>query len=426
MKKTVLIALAVLLSSAMLFAGGQTETASSSNAPQKLTVLTTAITQNPEGPLFEEYVAEFKEAHPGVEIELSGIPNNQALQQITTLAAGGSLPDIFVSTENTIGALYDMGITEDLTPYMSDAEMADIVDSVVAGSTIDGKFVMYPWYSGPNAVLYRTDWLEEAGVEPPKTLEEMVEVAQAITGDNRYGFGMIGTNDDSGQTRFVMILRSFGARELYQDEDGNWKTEVGTPESVKAFEYFRDLRTKYNVAPPGALENSFNENVNLMAAEQIGMLISGSNSIGKIFTQNPDLQGKLGSVEMPVGVTTFTPVSILGWSLNPESKNKDLAVEFMKFISDKDRQIRWVETTGRMPVSKDALANSDYINTPLFEGYVAASDAMQPAPQASFYPEVKTELGRTYQLLITNPNLDVEKAVKDCQAAIERIIANNK
>lgn len=432
MKKFLVFTMVALLAMSIFANGAQEESSSASDGPITLTILTTAVTQNPEGPLAEEYIAEFERLNPNINIEVSGVPMNQALQKITTLAAAGSLPDLFVNTENIVGKLADMGICEDFTPYLTKEELDNIVGSVKTGCTIDGQLVMYPWYSGPNALIYRTDWLAEAGIEPPQTLDEVLAAAQKLTVDtngdgtiDRYGFGLIGTNDDSGQTRFVMIHRAFGARELYF-ENGEWKTEVGTPESIAAFTYFRDLKTKYGVVPAGCLENSFNENVNLMAMEQIGMLIAGSNSVGKIFNANPELQGKIGSVEMPSVVTSYTPTSILGWALNPECKNKEAAVEFVKFMSNKQNAIKWVETTGRMPCTYDAIQDSEYLNTELFNGFVDGFENMIQAPNAPFYAEVKTELGKTYQKLMLDPSLDVEKEVKACGAAVQKIIDNNK
>ncbi len=431
MKKRLVVLLLSVFLIASVFAGGSKEASAEEGGQTVLTVLTTAVTQEPEGSLAEEYIAEFERLNPDIKIEITGVPMNSALQRITTLAASGSLPDLFVNTENIVGQLADMGICEDLTPYLSEDEINNIVDSVRTGCTIDGQLVMYPWYSGPNALIYRTDWLEELGIEPPQTLDEVVAAAQKLTRDTNgdgmtdtYGFGLIGTNDDSGQTRFVMILRSFGARELYF-EDGEWKTEIGTPESVAAFEYFRDLSTKYKVVPPGALENSFNENVNLMAMEQIGMLIAGSNSVGKIFNANPELEGRIGSVEMPSAVTTYTPSSILGWSLNPESEHKDAAIRFVKFMSNKENSLRWVEVTGRMPCMKDAITESDYLSTDLFRGFVAGFENMVQAPNAPFYAEVKTELGKCYQSLIMDPSLDAAAEVAKCAEAVQRIIDNN-
>ncbi|MDT4762719.1 sugar ABC transporter substrate-binding protein [Sphaerochaeta sp. PS] len=400
--------------------------------PITLTILTTATTQNPEGPLAQEFFDEFMRLNPEIKLEVTGVPMNQALTKITTLAAAGSLPDVFVNTENIIGQLYDMGICEDLTPYMTKAELENITESVRIGSTMENKLVLYPWYSGPNALIFRKDWLEEKGISAPKTLEEMRLAAKALTADtnkdslvDRWGFGMIGTNDDSGQTRFVMILRGFGAKELYF-QDGTWKTDIGSPASVEAFKYFTNLKNVDNVVPAGALENSFNENVNLLAAEQIGMLIAGSNSVGKIFSANPGLKGKIGSVIVPSGVTSYTPSSILGWSVNPSSKHKEAAVKFVKFVSSKKNAIKWVEVTGRIPCTNDAISDSEYLNTPLFEGFVAGFKAMEQAPNAPYYAEVKNVLGRTYQKLILNPALDATKEVQAAGREIQKIIDNNK
>jgi len=429
MKKFPSLVLLVFLSASLVFGAGTTETAKTEAAeagPITLTILTTAITQKPEGPLAEEFFAEFMRQNPNIKLEVSGVPMNQALTKITTLAAAGSLPDVFVNTENIIGKLYDMGICEDLTPFMSAAELNNITSSVRTGSTIDGKLVLYPWYSGPNALVYRTDWLAEKGIAAPKTMAEMLSVAKQLTseGDKRWGFGLIGTNDDSGQTRFVMILRAFGAKELYM-ENGKWKTDIGSAASIEGFKYFTGLKTA-GVVPPGSLENSFNENVNLFAAEQIGMMISGSNSVGKFFAANPGLEGKVGSVIVPSAITSYTPASILGWSLNPESKNKEAAVKFMKFVSSKENAIKWVETTGRLPCSNDAIAESDYLNTSLFEGFIAGFQSMEQAPNAPFYAEVKSVLGKTYQKLMLDPSLDVTKEVQAAGREIQKIIDNNK
>ena len=436
MKKKLLGLVLLACASTMLFANGSAEKGVSASqqqsGPVTVTVLATAPTQKPEGPLFDEYVKAFEAAHPDIKIEVSGVPMNQALQKITTLAAAGSLPDLFVNTENNAGKLYDMGICDDMSKYMTSEEMNNIVDAVREGSTIDGKFIMYPWYSAPNALIYRTDWFEEAGLSAPTTLEEMREAAKILTKDtngdgavDRYGFGMIGTADDSGETRFVMILRSFGARELYQ-ENGEWKTEVGNQASIAAFKYFVGLKNTDGVVPPGSLENSFNENVNLMAAGQVGMLIAGSNSVGKIFAASPELKGKISSVKMPAGITSYTPISILGWALNPESKVKEQAMKFVKYISGKENATRWVETTGRLPDTKDAIADSTYLQTDLFKGFIAGTEAMELAPAASFYPEVKTVLGRTYQKLMSDPSSNVENEVKVAAAEINKIISDNK
>ena len=59
------------------------------------------------------------------------------------------------------------------------------------------------------------------------------------------------------------------------------------------------------------------------------------------------------------------------------------------------------------------------------DGFIAGVENMEQAPNAPFYAEVKTELGRTYQKLLLDPSLDVAAEVKACGEAIQNIIDNN-
>lgn len=91
MKKKLLGLVLLACASTMLFANGSAEKGVSASqqqsGPVTVTVLATAPTQKPEGPLFDEYVKAFEAANPDIKIEVSGVPMNQALQKITTLAA---------------------------------------------------------------------------------------------------------------------------------------------------------------------------------------------------------------------------------------------------------------------------------------------------------------------------------------------------
>ena len=62
------------------------------------------------------------------------------------------------------------------------------------GITVDGEIYGVPAFTFVDWGYYRTDWFEEAGLEPPTTFEEFTEAAIALTDPDqgRYGFGMRG------------------------------------------------------------------------------------------------------------------------------------------------------------------------------------------------------------------------------------------
>src|SRR5690606_29147529 len=119
------------------------------------------------------------------------------------------------------------------------------------------------FFTIPTGLLYRTDLFEEAGLTPPETWDEFIEVAKKLTVDtdgdgsiDRWGFAMVGSNNGSGGSRFVPVMRSFGAQELVESGDG-WTTEFDTDAAAAAFQLYGDLVNEYEVVPPGPLQTSY-------------------------------------------------------------------------------------------------------------------------------------------------------------------------
>ena len=60
------------------------------------------------------------------------------------------------------------------------AASGDYVSSLVDAATLDDEVWGKPWYAGARALIYRKDVLEKAGVEVPKTWDELKAAAQTI------------------------------------------------------------------------------------------------------------------------------------------------------------------------------------------------------------------------------------------------------
>lgn len=90
------------------------------------------------------------------------------------------------------------------------------------------EIAYFPVALQPQAIIYRKDRFKEAGLEIPKTWDEFVECAKALTKDtdgdgevDQWGFGMVGSNNSSGQSRFMSYLWSNGV-DCVTDTDGKW------------------------------------------------------------------------------------------------------------------------------------------------------------------------------------------------------------
>ena len=93
------------------------------------------------------------------------------------------------------GQFAESGYTVDLTDWIKrDAAEIDVDDIypvlMTALGNYDGKQVAFPFAGYANVLAYRNDLYEAAGLEPPKTMEELVADAMKLTDPSKpiYGF----------------------------------------------------------------------------------------------------------------------------------------------------------------------------------------------------------------------------------------------
>ena len=110
-------------------------------------------------------------------------------------------------------------------------------------------------------MLYRTDRFEEAGLDVPTTWDEFLECAKALTKDSdgdgeidQWGFSMVGSNNSSGQSRFMSYLWSNGCNCVSYDEDSEtWKADLGD-NILDLVSFWTDMNNEYGVVPTGITE----------------------------------------------------------------------------------------------------------------------------------------------------------------------------
>ena len=146
--------------------------------------------------------------------------------------------------------LYELEIVADLEKLMGQEWLNGCNQNLLRDIKINDKMMCVPWTTCPYAIIYRADWLKELKLEVPETWEEFKEVAKAMTRDtdgdgktDTWGFGMVGSRDNSGEQRFALLSKSFGADEIYQESD-TWKTGIGSSEFEEALKFYTELYTE--------------------------------------------------------------------------------------------------------------------------------------------------------------------------------------
>jgi ABC-type glycerol-3-phosphate transport system substrate-binding protein len=384
-------------------------------------------TENPESGLEMAIAKKFEEQNPNIKLEFIGIPMNDLWAKMTAQATASDLPDVFFMNSGYTARAVDLGIVENIKNLWTAQELAEYSTIAIDDCMVGDVLTYLPFYATPQAMIYRYDWLQEKGLKPPVTWEDFRNVGKAFTEDlngdgrpDRYGFAMLAMRNGSAASRFLQIVRTFGVNELYQKPDGSWTTDIGSPKFKEALKLFTDLANVDKIVPPGVIETGYPEASQQIASGLAGMMITGSNAIGTIYAQAPELRGKLGSCLIPKNMSHYSQLGLNGYAIYAKSKNKQAAAQWIKFMYQDDNMLGFITVSGRTP-TKLALANAAEFKTPAFEGYLEAEKWAQPLPLHPGYNELSDVMGEAYQNTIAN-GMSIDEAAARAQQRVLAII----
>lgn len=407
-------------------AQSQVDESTEAGSPEEtitLRILSTLATET-EAPLEQAMADAYMKEHPNVKIELIGQPVNDMAKKIIALNTSGDLPDAFFMPTEFMSQAYDMGIIVDHEALLGEDFMSALNEKVVEYGKINNQLMMVPWHVIPVALIYRADWLAEAGIDKIETVDDFRNTAKTFTKDGHWGFSMVGTQNGSGEAQFCQYVRTFGVNEVYQDESGKWVSDLTSDNYKKALQSFVDLALVDGVVPPGPTETGYPEAAAYFAEQKTGLMISGSNAIGAIISANPELDGKLASVPLPAAERHATNLQTSGYAITTACEHPDVMADYLKFMTSKDLAVDFGIKTGRLPVTKEA-AEDPAFQTDTFKGFIDCMEYALPQPAFPAYTEILDVMGESYNTMMGN-NVSIDDAMAQVANRVEGILSENQ
>ncbi len=188
MKKIVLVALLALFVLAVMPAAAQDK------PYEGVTVNLLTFTGPQVAEPLQRHAPEF-EALTGAKINVVTVPNSDLYTtMLTDQSTGTNSYQAFVFAPQWLADFVTPGYLEDLTPYVN-ADPALEWDDVGQffrefSATYNGNIYTIPLDGDFHMVYYRTDVLEELGMEPPKTWDDYAAIAAAAQGKDMNGDGV--------------------------------------------------------------------------------------------------------------------------------------------------------------------------------------------------------------------------------------------
>ncbi|WBQ06603.1 ABC transporter substrate-binding protein [Kribbella sp. CA-293567] len=305
-------------------------------------------------PVLEKFTAE-----TGVKVKLEVIGWNDLQTRIQTATTSGQGPDV-VNIGNTWAA--SLQATEAFLPFDGAAMDAiggkdKFVPTALATGGKEGTDpTSVPLYGLAYGLYYNKAMFAAAGLQPPKTWEEMVAAAQKLTDPAKKTWGMaLAAGSYTENVHFAFINGAQNGADWF-DKDG--KPTFTTDGNVQGVLRYLDLMQKDKVAnPSNAQYDNGTKSVNDFATKKVAMVINQNNADSSIVA-NGMKPGEYGVVPFPAPKDAAAPVAShvagINLSIFKNTKNKDAALKFVKYMTDAPTQTTLGKPFASLPVLKDA------------------------------------------------------------------------
>ncbi len=256
------------------------------------------------------------------------ITHNQTMEKLLTAVSSGSGPDIFYNQWPNCATWSDKGALYDMTELVNNDKNFD-KDDFVKGAWDRGvyknKVYGIPFGIASSEIFYNVDLLKEAGYDaPPKTIEELVEMAVKLTKyDSKGNITQAGFIPDMPWLDNVLWPVAFGANWI--DTDTN-KITFDSPEMAAAYQWMVDLNQKIGADKLLKFKSSLSKldsGSDPFVAGKVAMMFSGEWEFGTIEKFKPDMNYEVAPIPYPAAKpelagSMFITTNV--WNINAKTK----------------------------------------------------------------------------------------------------------
>ena len=325
------------------------------------TTIEANLIKGPRGELLQKYAGEFTEL-TGIKVGSEVIPEQQQRQKAVIELASGrpSFDVVHVSYHVQKRQFEKAGWLADVSGFMKDPNLTapDLTESDFSAAGLqfarsdNGPMHSLPWSVDYFILYYNKEIFARKGVAVPKTFDEMVAAAEALTDAKEGVYGFVGRGlRNANMTLWTNFFLNYGGEFL--DAKGNILTDG--PEAIEATKLYQRLLTK--VAPPGVAGFNWMESMAAFTQGRAAMWIDGVGWAPPLEDPNASrIVGKVGYTLVPAGPKgQYSATYGDGIGITQASKNKEAAWLYCQWAVSKTMGARLLQSGGGVPFRNSIL-----------------------------------------------------------------------
>lgn len=321
---------------------------------------------------------EFNGSQKAVKVKLQVIPLDQYQDKLITAAASNTGPDAARSKDWWLGQFAPKGMTADLTDYVNKWDgKADVINALWATGKLPGddKVYMLPHQYTTLYLYYNKDLFKQAGMQPPKTQQELVDAAKKLTNAAGKKYGIDVRGGGGGQDQWLAWMYAGGAKVV----DDKGAVTINDNAAKKANALYVSLATD-KAAPPGSVTAAFAQVKTNFITGTTAMMIHHAGSLADV---KKALGDKFGVIPIPTvdGKPGSTLGSMSGNIVLNASSKKDAAFQWISWLDSKGPMKKISASSGgQLPVLTSIASAAPYTDDPALKVAVAAEQTAKTWP----------------------------------------------
>lgn len=296
---------------------------------------------------FSEYmnavIKEFEIENPDIKIRWIDVPFSEGEKRTLASVLSDNPPDLINLNPDFSVTLAQKGTLSEIPAE----KVTQFNDGIIESLKYNGKLYSVPWYATSAVTIYNKSLVEKAGISVPKTFGELKLSAPVVREKtNAYIFLPNITENDT----MLRILNKYGI---------NSYENINSDKSVEVFDMFRELYRK-NLIPKESITQTHREALEKYMSGNIVVFQAGANFLNMIKENAPQTYSVTDVAPQLIGEIGQNDFSLMNFVIPLRAKNKEEALKFALFLTNKENQLELAKLTNVIAVNKSALDDDFY------------------------------------------------------------------
>jgi multiple sugar transport system substrate-binding protein len=367
----------------------------------------------------EQAVYRYAKGYTKANVQVSWVPGtgNDYPNKVNAALLGSNPPDIFELPQATV-AQVKAGLIEPLDDIIADVK-SDFNPTVLKGATINGKIYSIKMINDFGVVYYRKSMLQQKGIQPPTTMDELIAAVKKFANDKVKGL-YIGTDGGVNAVGYIVGWSS-GGDFITSDN----KIVFNTDRMAAAYEKLKELNATGGLLPDAPV---FWWAPDPFIQGMCAMQYTGFWALPQIVKALGDDVGIFAWPKLDAQGTAAIGLGGWGEMVSAKSKNIEAAKAYVKYLWIDNQQIQTDWSTGygfHVPPRLSIAAKADKLKTGIAAQAVALLNQYGKATTPYWDATMDSTLTDAISNILkhnANASAQLSQAADKCNTELQKLL----